>query len=219
MENKEKRQHVELYHDVLKNKELSTNDIGVYLMIGKYMNNDNKQAFPSQSTLMADTGLALQTVRSCIKHLEKANAFKIIKSGRKNIYQFAEKEEKKNFEEFDYEFLNKKDLSLSEKGFIAKLQPHMFKNGPDGVVKYTYNELQDEIGLSVSTIIRTNKLLEKKNYATIQVDKKIYHLDKMGQIIIAKLEEHDEEIDKLKERCSQLEEQLNKLQQNKNIIL
>lgn len=108
----ENRQHIQISKDVLRDKRLSNNDIGVYLAIGKYMNKDTKTAFPSQNTLVSDTGLALQTVRSCIKKLEDRNAFKIEKEGRKNIYVFSKEE---NFEMFDFEFLNKEDLSLSEK--------------------------------------------------------------------------------------------------------
>ena len=145
----ENRQHIQVSSEILKNKNLSNNDIGVYLAIGKYMNKDTKEAFPSQATLVKDTNLALQTVRNCIRKLETAKAFEIEKRGRNNIYKFSKDE---TFEMFDYEFLNKQDLSLSEKGFIAKIQPHMFKDGQDGVIKYTYSELQDKTGLSISTI-------------------------------------------------------------------
>ena len=73
------RQHIQVSSEILKNKNLSNNDIGVYLAIGKYMNKDSKEAFPSQATLVKDTNLALQTVRSCIKKLEDAKAFEIEK--------------------------------------------------------------------------------------------------------------------------------------------
>ena len=174
------------------------------------MNKDTKTAFPFQNTLVSDTGLALQTVRSCIKRLEDHNAFKIEKEGRKNIYVFSKEE---NFEMFDFEFLNKEDLSLSEKGFIAKIQPHMFKDGQDGVIKYTYSELQDMTGLSISTILRANRSLEKKKYAVVELDKKIYHLDKIGQYVLCKLEQHEEDINKLKMECDMLKEELQELKQ------
>lgn len=193
----ENRQHLQVSSEILKNKELSNNDIGVYLSIGKYMNKETKEAFPSQSTLMADTGLALQTVRNCIKKLEKAKAFEIEKRGRNNIYKFSKEE---NFEMFDYEFLNKEDLSLSEKGFIAKIQPHMFKDGQDGIIKYTYNELQDKTGLSVSTILRNNKSLAKKDFATIEIDKKTYHLDKLGQFVICAIKDLNDRVTELENK-------------------
>lgn len=73
----ENRQHIQVSSEILKNKNLSNNDIGVYLAIGKYMNKDTKEAFPSQATLVKDTNLALQTVRSCIRKLKAAKAFEI----------------------------------------------------------------------------------------------------------------------------------------------
>lgn len=216
------RQHIQISKDILKNTELSNNDIGVYLAIGKYMNKDTKEAFPSQSTLMADTGLALQTVRNCIKKLEKAKAFEIEKRGRSNIYKFSKEE---NFEMFDYEFLNKQDLSLSEKGFIAKLQPHMLKDGQDGIIKYSYNELQDKTGLSISTILRNNKSLQNKDYATITLNKKTYHLDKLGQFVLFALKNHEDritnnenEVEQLKKEITALKQQL-ALQDKQSIVL
>lgn len=208
----ENRQHIQVSSEILKNKNLSNNDIGVYLAIGKYMNKDTKEAFPSQATLVKDTNLALQTVRNCIRKLKSAKAFEIEKRGRNNIYKFSKDE---TFEMFDYEFLNKQDLSLSEKGFIAKIQPHMIKDGQEGIIKYTYDELQDKTGLSVSTILRNNKSLAKKEYATIRIDEKIYHLDKLGQFIICALKNHEDrlvnnenEIIALKREISELKKQL-----------
>lgn len=219
----EDRQHIQVSKEILKDKRLSNNDIGVYIAIGKYMNKETKKAFPSQSTLMSDTGLALQTVRNCIKKLEKCKAFEIEKEGRKNVYKFSENE---NFEMFDYEFLNKKDLSSSEKGFIAKIQPYMYKDGQDGIIKYTYSELQEQTGLSVSTILRNNKSLQKKDYATIEIDKKIYHLDKLGQYILltlknheTRLNDHELELKEANKRIELLEQQLTELKNKKEVLL
>lgn len=212
----ENRQHIQVSKEILKDKRLSNNDIGVYLAIGKYMNKTTKEAFPSQSTLMSDTGLALQTVRNCIKKLKDCKAFEIKKEGRKNIYIFSKDE---NFEMFDYEFLNKKDLSLSEKGFIAKIQPHMFKDGQDGIIKYTYSELQDKTGLSISTILRNNKSLEQKDYVTIELDKKTYHLDKLGQFVLVVLQNHEDRLREAEEEIKILKEQISQLQNNKQEIV
>ena len=205
----ENRQHIQVSSEILKNKNLSNNDIGVYLAIGKYMNKDTKEAFPSQATLVKDTNLALQTVRNCIRKLETAKAFEIEKRGRNNIYKFSKDE---TFEMFDYEFLNKQDLSLSEKGFIAKIQPHMFKDGQDGIIKYTYNELQDKTGLSVSTILRNNKSLEKKDFATIELDKKTYHLDKLGQFVLFTLKDHENRLTNNEKEVCELKRQISELQ-------
>ena len=92
----------------------------------------------------------------------------------------------------------------------------MFKNGQDGIIKYTYNELQDKTGLSISTILRNNKSLEKKEYATIEIDKKTYHLDKLGQFVLFALQNHENrisnnenEVQELKRQISELKKQLN----------
>lgn len=215
------RQHLRVSNDILNDKNLKPNDIGVYLAIGKYMNSD-KIAYPSQATIVKDTGLALQTVRSCIKHLEDRNAFEIKREGRKNIYKFSPEE---NFEMFDYEFLNKPDLTNSEKGFIAKMQPFMLKEGQNGVVKYTYDELQDKTGMSISTILRNNKLLEKKDYVTVEIDKKTYHLDKLGQFVICAIKNLNDRVTELENKqlsdkdIERIANKLLELQQNKAISL
>lgn len=192
-------QYIKLSNDVLKDKELSANDIGVYLAIGKYMNGKTKIAFPSQATIVKDTNLSLQTVRSCIKRLQEHNAFEVKKKGKLNTYQFSKDE---RFESFDMHFLKNEELSTSIKGYLAKLQPHMFKDNDnnEGIIKYTYAELKDVTGLSVPTLMKNDRILENKKYAIIELDKKIYHLDRIGQYVLCKLEEHDEEIKELQDR-------------------
>ena len=198
----EKNQHLRISTEILRNRELSNNDIGVYLAIGKYMNKDTKEAFPSQTT---DTGLSLQTVRNCIKKLHAAKAFDIRKEGRKNIYIFSQDE---TFEMFDHNFIDKSDLTSSEKGFVAKIQPYMLKNETDGVIKYTYSELSEMTGLSVSTIMRNNKTLQNKDFAEITIDKKVYHLDKLGQFVVCALFKHEEDINELKAENKMMKEKI-----------
>lgn len=227
----ENKQHVQLPN----NMSLNPQDLLIYLNIKRYMNKDTKEAFPSLETISKHSGASIPTIRKCIKRLEDNNYIKIRKEGRKNIYQFLKYDE---FEPFSYEFLDKEDLTFTEKSYIAASQQYMFKENGFGKVTYTNKEIAEKINMSESTISRCNKSLEKKEYMSIietnskdletgiKIKEKIFYLNELGQAIIFALKNHEDRIlentQKIKEQQEEMDDikkQLSSLQKDLKIVL
>jgi hypothetical protein len=196
------KQHIQLPNDMTEN--LTPQDLLIYVSIKRYMNNATKEAFPSLQTICAKSGASINTVRKCIVNLEKHKYFKIKKQGRKNIYIFSEY---KNFEPFSYDFLDREDLTFTEKAYIIASQQYMFKDEEGfGKISYTNSELSKKINMPESTISKCNRSLSAKEYLSIikcknrdpesgtLIQEKIFHLDELGQAVIWALQNHEERI-------------------------
>ena len=196
--------HVQLPNDMTADANLTPQDLLIYVAIKRYMNKDTKEAFPSLQTICAKSGASVNTVRKCITNLEKEKYFTITKEGRKNVYKFSEY---KNFEPFSYDFLDKEDLTFTEKAYIIASQQYMYKDEP-GIGKITLSgqDLAKRINMPESTISKCNKSLTAKDYLSIircnkrdeetgvVVQEKIFHLDELGQAVIWALHNHEERI-------------------------
>ena len=68
-------QHVAVDNDSFR-KNLSQNELLVYVMLKSYMNGTSLIAFPKQSTLQKDTGLSIPTIKKCLENLEQKNEIK-----------------------------------------------------------------------------------------------------------------------------------------------
>lgn len=218
MENKDK-QHLQAPKTVMKNINLSLNDIAVYLKIGLYMNKDHV-AFPSLQTIAENTKLSIPTVRKCISHLEEAKAIKVEKVGKLNHYIFFQDHEM--FERYGHKFLNNKDLTAQEIAFVAKMQPNMFINDNVGKVKYSNSELAKLTGISISTIKRYQTILFNKGFVDISGNEKTYFLDELGQFVICTLKDHEDRLTSVEHRMTDMENKLSqfiKLQTNKQEII
>jgi DNA-binding transcriptional regulator YhcF (GntR family) len=170
------------------------------------MNNATKEAFPSLQTICKKSGASINTVRKCIANLEKQEYFKIERRGRQNYYVFSEH---KNFEPFSYDFLDKEDLTFTEKAYIIASQQYMFKDEKGiGKISYTNSELSEKINMPESTISKCNRSLTTKEYLSIircekhdpetglAIQEKIFHLDELGQAVIWALQNHEQRITK-----------------------
>lgn len=211
------KQHIQLPKEMAQ-KDLTPQDQLVYLAIKKYMNKDTKTAYPSLSTLKNDTGASIVTIRKCIDSLIEKDYISVMQEGRRLKYKF---NDYNSFEPFSYDFLDRKDITFTEKSYLAASQQYMFTDVEGlGKMSYTNKELSDKINMSESTISKCNRALVSKDYLQILKssesggikDLKIFQLDKLGQAIIWKLKEHDDAIKENKEDIKELNKKVDALE-------
>lgn len=183
------------------------------------MNKETRIAFPSLKTIADVSGASIPTVRKCIANLEKAGYIIVEKKGRQNIYRFTTY---KNFEPISYEFLDKKDLTFTEKACVMPSQQFMFKdpNTYEGKISLSDKEWADKINVSPSTISRCNKSLSEKGYLQIvktgvkdsetglAINEKIFALDKLGQAVIFTLQDHENRISNTESEIASLKKDI-----------
>lgn len=173
---------------------LTPQDKLIYLAIRRYMNKDTMESFPSYARLTQDIGAAAKTIKKSVDNLVREEYLQTRKVGRKIIYKF---NNKKQFEPFSWDFLDKPDLTFTEKSYIVAAQQYMFKDEEEGKISYKNNELSKLIKMSESTISRCNHSLEDKGYlkGASELVKK-FQLRELDQLFIWKLKEQDERIEK-----------------------
>ena len=86
--------------------DLDPKDKLIYVAIRRYMNKQTLEAYPSYATITKDTGAAAKTIKKCVDNLVKENYLETKKEGRKIVYKF---NNKRQFEPFSYDFLDKHD--------------------------------------------------------------------------------------------------------------
>lgn len=192
--------------------DLDPKDKLIYLAIRRYMNKQTREAFPSYAKITEDTGAAAKTIKKCVDNLINEGYLETRKEGKKIIYKF---NNKKQFEPFSYDFLDKPELTFTEKSYIVATQQFMYKDKEtlEGKVSYPNSELSKLIKMSPATITRCNHSLEKKGYLQGASDStKRFQLRELDQMIIYKLQEHEYQIQQntndikyIKERLSALE--------------
>lgn len=203
------KQHVQLPNNMT--PILTPQDLLVYISIKRYMNNETKEAFPSLQTIAEKCGASIPTIRKCIKRLEEGKYIEVTKKGRSQIYKFLKYN---NFEPFSYEFLDKEDLSFTEKAYQLASQQYQFKENGMGKISMSNKELAEKINMSESTISRCNKSLEAKGYldiikakkheSGITINEKFFHLDELGQAIVFTLQNHEERLNKTEQNIENL---------------
>ena len=191
------------------------------------MNSDTKEAFPSLETIAEKSGASVPTIRKCIKRLVDKNYISIRKDGKKNVYKFIKYDK---FEPFSYEFLDKEDLTFTEKSYLAAAQQYMFKEDGFGKMTYTNKEISDKINMSESTISRCNKSLEKKEYRSImdtdlrdmetglRIKEKVFYLNELGQAIIFTLKTHEDRINNHEDQLQKIAQRLNQLELENKLL-
>lgn len=206
--------------------DLDPKDKLIYVAIRRYMNRQSMEAFPSYATITKDTGAAAKTIKKCVDNLVKENYLQTRREGRKLIYTF---NNKKCFEPYSYEFLDKPDLSFTEKSYIVASHQYMFKEENEGRINYTNKELSALIKMPEATISKCNRSLESKGYLEGASEFiKRFPQDKLNLIFVEKFKEQDEKIQKnsddielLKREIAQLKEENLALKENRkpNYIL
>ena len=205
------KQHVQLPNNMTLETILTPQDLLVYISIKRYMNNETKEAFPSLQTIAEKCGASIPTIRKCIKRLEEGKYIEVTKKGRSQIYKFLKYD---NFEPFSYEFLDKEDLSFTEKSYIIASQQYMFKENGKGKIGLSNQELGNKINMPKSTVTKCNKTLEAKGYldiikarkheSGITINEKFFHLDELGQAIVFTLQNHEERLNKTEQNIENL---------------
>ena len=202
--------------------DLDPKDKLIYVAIRRYMNKQSMEAFPSYATITKDTGAAAKTIKKCVDNLVKENYLKTRREGRKLVYTF---NNKKCFEPYSYEFLDKPDLTFTEKSYIVASHQYMFKEGSEGKLSYTNKELAKLIKMPEATISKCNRSLETKGYLEGASEFiKRFPQDKLNLIFIEKFKEQDEKIQKntndielLKREIAKLKEENNALKENRKV--
>jgi biotin operon repressor len=214
------QQHIQVPNN-MSNDNLEPIDLLVYASIKRF-DNPQTNCFPSLNKLRELTGLAVNSIRKSIEKLKAANYITTENKGRSTYYYF---NPYKNFEVFSYDFLDKEDLTASEKAYILVTQQHMYKKDKThtGVVSYSERELAELTNMSKSMVHKCNDSLKDKGYLRI-ADKfdieakegdKVFDLAKFGQSVVFAIMNHEERITEQEERQLRLEKEIEEL---KNVI-
>lgn len=195
-------------------KDITPQDQLIYLAIRSFMNKDDMTAFPSLDTIAERAGASVPTVRKCIKNLEQKDYIQVLKVGRSQKYKF---NKLKQFEPFSYDFLNNKDLSFTNKAFLAAAQTYMFdKESGTGKITYSKMELAEKINMPYSTLARTTNELVKKDIMSLQKvasgkQEMQFNFDRYSQGIVRVLLNHEERIDENEYEIRQMKEQMEQM--------
>lgn len=202
--------------------DLDPKDKLIYVAIRRYMNRQTMEAFPSYATITKDTGAAAKTIKKCVNNLVNENYLQTRREGRKLIYTF---NNKKCFEPYSYEFLDKPNLTFIEKSYIIASQQYMFKEDNEGRIEYTNKKLASLIKMPETTISKCNHSLERKGFlqGASEITKR-FQLRELDQLFIWKFKEQDEKIQKntddielLKKEIKQLKEENKALKENRKL--
>lgn len=189
--------------------DLTPQDKLIYLAIRRYMDKKSMTAFPSYARITEDIGAAAKTIKKSVDRLVLAGYLETSKDGRKIIYKF---NNKKQFEPFSYEFLDKPDLTFTEKSYIVATQQYMYKDEEEGKVEFQNKELSQLINMSESTISRCNHSLQKKGYLEGASELiKRFQLRELDQLFIWKLKDHEDKINQNTEDIAELKRELKQL--------
>lgn len=210
------KQHIEL--PSTENSELTPKDKLIYLALKSFENGKTHDCFPSMAKISERCGASEPTIKKSLDKLEKEGYITIEKvNPRKKKYQFSKY---KKFECFSYEFLYNKDLTFTEKSYLAASQQYMLeKESGKGKIDYSSYELANKINMSPTTIRRCDNSLVKKEYMTIikktkngintaQVDARYYDFAKYNEAVCDAIIAHEERITSNEDRLTLLEEQM-----------
>lgn len=184
---------------------LTPKDKLIYIAIRRYMNKETMEAYPSYATITKDTKAAAVTIKKCVNNLIREKYLNTRREGKRIVYIF---NNKKKFEPFSYEFLDRKDLTFTEKSYIVATQQFMFKNEntETGDISYTNKELSELIKMPESTISKNNRSLEVKGLLEgASLPTKQFKLRELDQLFVWKFKEQDEKIQQNTDKIVALE--------------
>lgn len=176
------------------------------------MNEQTMEAYPSYATITQETKAAAATIKKCVDNLVREHYLSTRKEGKKIVYKF---NNKKQFEPYSYEFLDRRDLTFTEKAYIVATQQFMFKDGDSeiGKISYTNKELSALINMPESTISKNNRSLETKGLLEgASLPAKQFKLRELDQLFVWKFKEQDEKIQQNTNKISALEKHVAELE-------
>ncbi len=207
------KKHVQLPNGLIKIDSIIPKDLLIYLAIKRFEDWDTHTAYPSLKEVSKLCGCTEKTVAESIKRLVASDYLKVEKYKRGKKYTF---KKYKNFEAFSLEFLDREDLSFTEKQYLAAQQQFLIKEDHLGKTTYSSYEMSSKINMSPSTIQRCDRSLMAKEYLTIVSTnirdsetgllkkEKIFNLEKFGQAVVFVLQNHEMSIQELKEENQSL---------------
>ena len=197
-------------------------DLLIYACIKRYMDKDTGISIIGFRKVAEKVGFSTNKVQSAVKRLIESGDIEKIKMPNKNQngYRFNKNSEK--FEMFDNDFLDNEELTPYNKAFMIAVQKYLYIDKESGIGKTTYStkELSTRTGLSEKVINERRKELESLGFISRRLtqDKEgnscealEFNLPKFGQYVLCKLEEHDEDINKLKQENTDLKLEMNKI--------
>lgn len=175
---------------------ISVDDVIVYLMIKKNMNDSTRMATRSYETLSKECELTVYKIKQCLQRLEDAGYISITYNGikRANSYFFPVDKEIE-FEMIALAFISNPNLTAREKGLLAILQKDMKvdKDTQTGLINLSYKEILDKANVSKSMLSRIESGLTEKDVYTkltssaidevtkLHKDKRLTDIDKTRQ--------------------------------------
>ena len=227
----EEKKHIQLPNGLIKTESIVPKDLLVYLAIKRFEDWETHTAYPSLKEISRVCGCTEKTAAESIKRLIASDYLEVEKFQRGKKYTF---KKYKNFEAFSLEFLDRQDLSFTEKQYLTAQQQFLIKQDHLGKTTYSSYEMSEKINMSPSTIQRCDRSLMAKEYLTIVPTKikdeetglvkneKIFNLEKFGQAVVFVLQNHEMSIQELKEENLSLKKnqdimlrELNKIKQEK----
>ena len=184
---------------------LTPKDKLIHVAIRIYRNKETMEAYTFYDTHTKDTKAAAVTIKKCVNNLIREKYLNTRREGKRLVYIF---NNKKKFEPFSYEFLDRRDLTFPEKSYIVATQQFMFKNEntETGDISYTNKELSKLIKMPESTISKNNRSLEVKGLLEgASLPTKQFKLRELDQLFIWKFKEQDEKIQQNTNKIEALE--------------
>lgn len=202
----ENKQFVIYPHNDNESNGLTPADKLIYLVIRRYMNQNDMISFVSYAKITRDCGAAAKTIKKSVDNLVREGYLETKRVNKYIQYKF---NNKKKFEPFSYEFLDNPNLTFTEKSYIVASQQYMFKDNEEGNISYTNKELSKLIKMSEPTISKCNHSLENKGYLknASGVTKK-FQLRELDLLFVWKFKEQDEKIKKNTEDISEIKKEL-----------
>ena len=207
------KQFVKVPNTDLAEKGLEMKDLVVYAYLRKHYNNTTKDAFPSFSLLVEESGISKPTLIRSVERLEAAGYIEVRKDKKVNHYKFSEINK---FEIYSFDFLDDKSLSVNDKAYIVCMQPHMFKNPDTSKGKITYSELDiaNMLNIDLRTLrkyeshltegdspIMTLVPTKKKDPITgLAINERIFDFESYNNLIALKFVQTDNRINDLENK-------------------
>lgn len=218
----EKESYTIYPHDEEIGDDLTPADKLIYLTIRRYANNKSLECFVSYKTITKDCGAAAVTIKKSVNNLVKNGYLETKRKGKYIYYIF---NNKKKFEAFSDEFLDKKDLTFTEKAYLVASRQYMFKDvdKEECRISYSNKELANIINISASTVSRINASLQEKGYLEdADALVKIFNMRELDKMFIWKLGEHEsrlniveDDIKAMKKEIEELRKENARLKENK----
>ena len=199
---------------------LKQGDILVYTVIKGYKNAKTGLCNPGMDKeLVPKTNLPKKSILNSINRLEQAGIITVIrKRGTSNQYTF--KEMGDEFDMFAKKFLGLTDLTPHAKEFYMKIQEYLYVH-EDGTGDTTYNvsELADLADVDKRSAKKYLAELQEKEYmfpektnvtdeSGLATTRFVFDLQKLGQVILYKLKEHEENIQDLYQRDAEKDKKI-----------